>query len=104
MNAIGSWFLQVLFIVLGALGGLIVIELPGFRTVPTIDGAPVVGGYIPPEQVNTIIREGKAIGSFLDFYGLQLPGQPLYWTIAIIGGLAFAGYRLGSLFRIVRAS
>ena len=102
MNAIGSWFLRVLFTVLGALAGLIVIGLPGFRTVPTIDGSPVVGGYIPPEQVSTIIREGKAIGSYIDFYGLALPGQPLYWTIAIIAGLAFAGYRIGSLFRVSR--
>ena len=79
MNAIGIWFLRILFTMLGALAGLIVIGLPGFRTVRTIDGSPVVGGYIPPEQVSTIIREGKAIGSFLDFYGLALPGQPFYW-------------------------
>lgn len=100
MHAIGRWFLRLLFAGLGALIGFILVGLPGFRIVQTIDGSPVVGGYIPPEQVGAIIREGKAIGSFIDFYGLQLPGQPLYWTIAIIAGLAFAGFRIGSLFRV----
>lgn len=104
MRTVGSWFLRILFAVLGALAGLIVIGLPGFSTVQTIDGSPVIGGYIPPEQVGKIISEGKRIGSYLDFYGLALPGQPFYWAIAIIGGLAFAGYRIGSLFRVVRAS
>lgn len=102
MRVFGSWLLRILCAGLGAVIGFILIGLPGVRIVQTIDGSPVVGGYIPPEQVSTIIREGKAIGSFLDFYGLQLPGQPLYWTIAAIGGLAFAGYRIGSLFRVSR--
>lgn len=102
MNAIGRLALRILFAGLGALMGVILVGLPGFNIVQTIDGSPVVGGYIPPEQVSIIIREGKAIGSYIDFYSLHLPGQPLYWTIAIIAGLAFAGYRIGSLFRVSR--
>ena len=102
MNAIGRLALRILFAGLGALMGVILAGLPGFNIVQTIDGSPVVGGYIPPEQVSIIIREGKAIGSYIDFYSLHLPGQPLYWTIAIIAGLAFAGYRIGSLFRVSR--
>lgn len=102
MNAIGRLALRILFAGLGALMGVILVGLPGFNIVQTIDGSPVVGGYIPPEQVSIIIREGKAIGSYIDFYGLHLPGQPFYWTIAIIAGLAFAGYRIGSLFRVSR--
>lgn len=86
-----------------ALIGFIMAGLPGFRIAQTIDGLPVVGGDIPPGQVSTIIREGKAIGNFIDFYGLQLPGQPIYRSVAIIAGLALAGYRIGSLFRISRA-
>ncbi len=99
MKAIGSWFLRVHFTVLGALAGLIVIGLPGFRTVPTIDGSPVVGGYIPPEQASTIIREGKAIGSFLASMDCSCPASrstgpsPLSagWPSPVIALALFSG-------------
>lgn len=83
--------------------GLIVIGLPGFNMVQTIDGSPVVGGYIPPEQVSTIINQGKKIGSYLDFYGVPLPGEPFYWTIGVIAVLAYIGYRIGVRFRVAAA-
>lgn len=92
--------LPILFGGLGALLGIIVIGLPGFNMVQTIDGSPVVGGYIPPEQVGTIINQGKRIGSYIDFYGVALLGEPFYWVIGIIVVLTFIGYRIGALFRI----
>jgi hypothetical protein len=95
-----NWLLPFLFAGLGALLGLIVIGLAGFNMVQTIDGSPVVGGSIPSEQVGTIINQGKKIGSFIDFYGVALPGEPFYWTLGIIAVLAFIGYRIGSRFRI----
>lgn len=65
----------------------------------TIDGSPVVGGYIPPEQVPAVIREGKTLGSYIDFYGIPLPGQPFYWAVGTIALLAFFGYRISRRFR-----
>ncbi|MES5048604.1 hypothetical protein ABVB72_25445 [Rhizobium nepotum] len=95
-----NWFLPTLLAGLGAGLGLIVIGLPGFNMVQTIDGSPVVGGYIPPEQVSTIINQGKNIGSYLDFYGMRVPGEPFYWVIGIIVALAYIGYRIGVRFRV----
>lgn len=102
MRFLRNWLLPFLFAGLGALLGIVVIGLPGFNMVQTLDGSPVVGGYIPPEQVSTIINQGKRIGSYIDFYGLVLPGEPFYWTIGIIAVLAFIGYRVGSRFRASR--
>lgn len=100
MRFLRNWLLPILFAGVGALLGFVVIGLPGFNMVQTIDGSPVVGGYIPSEQVGTIISQGRKIGSYVDFYGVALPGVPLYWTIGIIIVLAFLGYRIGSRFRI----
>ncbi len=75
------------------------IGLPGLNIVQTIDGSPIVSGFIPPEQVPAVIREGKALGSYIDFYGIALPGQPLYWAVGTIALLAFLGYRIGRRFR-----
>ncbi len=36
----------------------------------------------------------------MDFYGVHLPGEPLYWTIGVILVMAFIGYRLGARLRV----
>ncbi len=72
------------------------LGLPGVAIVQTLDGNPVPGG-IRPEQVKTIISEGRKLGSYLDFYGVRLPGQPLYWSIGFPLLMGFLGYRVGSL-------
>lgn len=100
MRFFRNWLLPILLAGLGALLGIIVIGLPGFNMVQTIDGSPVVGGYIPPEQFSAIINQGKKIGSYIEFYGVALPGEPFYWTISIIVVLAFIGYRIGSRFGV----
>jgi hypothetical protein len=103
MHFFRNWLLPMLFAGLGALLGVLVVGLPGFNIVQTLDGAPVVGGYIPPEQISEIINQGKKIGSYIDFYGLVLPGEPFYWTIGIIAVLVFIGFRVGSRFKTSRA-
>jgi len=84
-----------------ALLGLMLIGLPGINIVATLDGTPMPSG-IPPEQVSTIIAEGRKIGSYLDIYGVRLLGEPLYWILGTVGVMAFIGYRLGAKFKIVR--
>lgn len=100
MRVVRNWVLPIVFTGIGALVGLIVIGLPGFEMVQTIDGSPVVGGFIPPEQVSTIIQQGKRIGSYIDFYGVALPGQPLYWTLGILAGMTLFGYWIGTRFKV----
>lgn len=99
MRIIRNWVLPALFAGLGGFLGFLLIGLPGLNIVQTIDGSPVVGGYIPPEQVSTVIREGKTVGSYIDFYGAALPGQPFYWAVGTIALLAFFGYRISRRFR-----
>lgn len=99
MRIIRNWLLPVILAGFGALLGFLVIGLPGMNIVQTIDGSPVVGGYLPPEQVPIVIREGKTLGSYIDFYGIGLPGQPLYWAVGTIALLAFLGYRISRRFR-----
>jgi hypothetical protein len=94
-----NWLLPILFCGIGALLGFLVLGLPGFNMVQTLDGSPVVGGVIPPEQVADIIAQGREIGSYIDFYGIALPGTPFFWMIGIIAAPALAGYRFGSIFR-----
>lgn len=101
MRFVRNWLLPILFAGLGVLLALFVIGLPGFHMVQTIDGSPVVGGYIRPEDVSTIINQGNTIGSYIDFYGVPFHGQPFYWTTGFIALLAFIGYRIGSRFRVV---
>ncbi|MBZ7927075.1 hypothetical protein LAC81_34525 (plasmid) [Ensifer adhaerens] len=97
-----NWILPIAFAGIGALLGAIAFGLPGVNLVQTIDGSPVAGGVIPPEQVSVIIDQGKRTGSYLDFYGLHLPGQPWYWAIGIIGAMTFLGYRAGCCFAFNR--
>lgn len=99
MSIIRNRVLPVLFAGSGGFLGFLVMGLPGLNIVQTIDGSPVVGGYIPPEQVPTVIREGKTLGSYIDFYGVALPGQPFYWTIGTIALMAFIGFRISLRFR-----
>jgi len=103
MHIVRNWLLPVMLAGFGALLGFLVIGLPGMNIVQTIDGSPVVGGYLPPEQVPIVIREGKTLGSYIDFYGIALPGQPLYWAVGTIAVMALVGYRIGSLFKSRRA-
>lgn len=100
MRVVRNWILPLVFAGIGALAGLIVIGLPGFEMIQTIDGSPVVGGFISPEQVTTIMQQGKRIGSYIDFYGVALPGQPLYWTFGIVVAMTLVGYWIGSRFRV----
>lgn len=100
MRVFRNWILPIVFGAVGALAGLIVIGLPGFNMVQTIDGSPVVGGFIPPEQVTTIMEQGKRIGSYVDFYGVALPGQPLFWTVGIVAAMTLLGYWVGSRFKV----
>lgn len=99
MGFIRNWVIPILLTGIFALLGFMVIGLPGVNMVTTLDGTPMPDG-IPPEQINTILAEGKRIGSYLDFYGVHLPGEPLYWTVGVIVVMAFVGYRLGSKFRV----
>ncbi|WP_157043218.1 hypothetical protein [Rhodopseudomonas palustris] len=63
--------------------GIFMVGPAGFSIVQTIDGSPVVGGFIPPEQVSTIINQGKKIGSYINCYGVALSGEPFHWIIGI---------------------
>lgn len=99
MRFIRNWVIPVFLSGIFALLGFIIIGLPGVNMVTTLDGQPMPDG-IPPEQVSTIIAEGRRIGSYMDFYGVHLPGAPLYWTIGIIVVMTFVGYKLGSKFRV----
>jgi hypothetical protein len=105
MRFIRNWVVPVILSGFFALLGFMLIGLPGVNLVTTLDGQPMPDG-IPPEQISTIIAEGKKIGSYMDFYGAHLPGEPLYWTIGVIVVMAFIGYRLGAKLRVqqVKAS
>lgn len=101
MRFFRNWVLPVLSSGLFALLGFMLIGLPGVNMVVTLDGNPMPDG-IPPEQISTILAEGRKIGSYLDFYGVHLPGEPLYWTIGIVVLMAFIGYRLGSKLKMTQ--
>jgi hypothetical protein len=98
---IRNWILPILSSGLFALLGFMLIGLPGVNMVVTLDGTPMADG-IPPEQVSTIIAEGRRIDSYLDFYGIHLPGEPLYWSIGVVVLMALLGYRLGSKLKVPR--
>lgn len=83
----------------GAFAGFLVVGLPGIEMAQTLDGSPVPGG-IPPEQVSTIIAEGRKIGSYIDFYGVSLPGEPLYRSVGVIAVLALVGYWIGAIAKV----
>jgi hypothetical protein len=96
MRFIRNWVIPIFCLLFFATVGVILTGLPGVNMIVTLDGEPVPGGFIPPEQVHSIIAEGKQVGSYLDVYGLHLPGAPLYWTIDFIALMAYIGYRLGA--------
>lgn len=77
MRIVRNWLLPVLLVGLGALLGLVLLGLPGLNIVQTIDGSPVVGGYIPPEQVPAVIREGRTLGSYIDLLWHPAPGPAI---------------------------
>ncbi|WP_029582496.1 hypothetical protein [Bradyrhizobium sp. URHD0069] len=101
MVFVRSWVLPILSSGVFALLGLVLMGLPGVNMIVTLDGTPMPGG-IPPEQVSTILAEGRKIGSYLDVYGVRLLGEPFYWVLGTVGVMAFIGYRLGSKFKISR--
>lgn len=81
--------------------GFVLMGLPGINMIVALDGTPVPGG-LPPEQVSTILAEGRTIGSYLDVYGARLLGEPCYWALGTVGVTAFIGYRFGSKFKMFR--
>lgn len=99
MHVFRNWLLPVTLTGLGTVLGLIAIGLPGVNVVQTIDGSPVVGGYVPEEDVTKIINQGKVIGSYVDFYGLALHGQPFFWMIGVVAVFTFIGFTVGRRFR-----
>lgn len=99
MHFIRNILIPAVATAVGALVGLVIIGLPGVNMIQTLDGSPVPGG-IPVEQVGAIIADGKRIGSYVDFYGVSLPGEPLYWAIGTMAVMAFAGYRIGALTKV----
>ena len=101
MAFIRNWVLPILSSSLFAFLGFMLIGLPGVNMIQTLDGIPVPDG-ISPEQFSTILAKGQRVGSYLDVYGVPLPGEPLYWTLAIVGLSAFVGYRLGVKFKMPR--
>ena len=95
MVFVKNWVIPILSSGVFALLGFVLMGLPGVNMIVTLDGTPKPTG-IPPEQVSTILAEGRKIGSYLDVYGVRLLGEPLYWVIGTVGVMAFIGYRLGS--------
>ncbi|MDX0371786.1 hypothetical protein GOC23_30080 [Sinorhizobium meliloti] len=93
MRFIRNWLLPILSAAVGALPGFMVIGLPGFNVIMTIHETPMPAG-IPPEQISTILAQGKKIVSYIDFYGVHLPGEPFSWSIGVIAGMTFVGYGL----------
>lgn len=89
----------MLLAVLGAVLGLIVTGLPGLNIVQTVDGKPAPGGYIAEADLVNLLAEGKKVGSYIDFYGVQLAGDPRYWLVGTVVAFALAGYLIGRRFR-----
>ncbi|WP_075657382.1 hypothetical protein [Pseudochrobactrum sp. B5] len=100
MRFIRNWIIPLTSTAFFAFLGFMLLGLPGVSIVQTLDGKPMPDG-IPPEQITAIIKEGKRVGSYIDFYGFQLVGEPLYWTVGIIAVMAYIGYRLGAKARKV---
>ena len=101
MAFVRDWVLPTLSSGFFTLLGFMLMGLPGVNMIQTLDGIPVPDG-ISPEQVSAILAKGQRIGSYLDVYGVSLPGEPLYWTLGIVGLSAFVGYRLGAKFKMRR--
>lgn len=93
MRFIRNWVIPILCSAFFALIGLILLGLPGVNTIFTLDGD------FTPELVKSIIDGGKKFDSYLDVYGVQLPGDPFYWSIAVLALMAFIGYRLGAMLK-----
>ena len=99
MRFIRNWVIPILCSAFFALIGLILLGLPGVNTIFTLDGEPLADGDFTPELTKSIIDGGKKFDSYLDVYGVQLPGEPLYWSIAVLALMAFVGYRLGAILK-----
>lgn len=98
MSFVRNWLVPILLSCVFALLGFMVLGLPGVNMIQTLDGNPVPHG-IAPDQVTGIITRGGKIGGYFDFYGIPLPGEPLYWAVGVPLVAAIIGYRLGARFR-----
>lgn len=103
MRFIRNGVIPVFSTIIFAFFGLLLTGLPGYNIVTTLDGQPTTGAPTPA-QVDAMISQGKRMDSHVDFYGVVLPGEPLFWTIGIILVAAFIGYKLGSAFKIPAAA
>lgn len=103
MRFVRNWIIPLFSTFLFAFIGLLITGSPGYNIVLTFDGKPIDGGPTP-EQVDAMIAEGKGLDSYVDFYGVALPGEPLFWMIGIVLVAAFIGYKLGSAFKIPAAA
>jgi len=102
MRFIRNGIIPVFSTIVFAFFGLLLTGLPGYNIVTTFEGQPIAGAPTP-EQVNAMISQGKGLDSHVDFYGVVLPGEPLFWLIGTILAAAFIGFKLGSAFKIPAA-
>ncbi|MEJ8311542.1 hypothetical protein [Agrobacterium larrymoorei] len=103
MRFIRNGIIPVFSTILFAFFGLLLTGLPEYKIVTTFDGQPIAGAPTP-EQVDAVISQGKRLDSHVDFYGVVLPGEPLFWMIGIILVAAFIGYKIGSAFKMPAAA
>ncbi|MDB5490662.1 MAG: hypothetical protein JWO78_511 [Micavibrio sp.] len=94
-----NWLLPPALICIFVALGIIIIGLPSFDLVTTIDGVPIKG-TIPNEQLNALTQGDAKMVSHLNFYGINLIGKPIYWYSGIILVCVFLGYKLQSKLRI----
>lgn len=95
MRSVRNWALPVVVSGTFVLLGFLLIGLPGVETVTTFNGTPTPNG-ISPEQMNDALAGRGHIDSFLDVYGMHLPGEPLFWMIGMLALMAAFGFRLGT--------
>ncbi|WP_296102471.1 hypothetical protein [uncultured Agrobacterium sp.] len=99
MRFIRNWVIPFFSTVIFAFIGLLITGSPGYNIVMTFDGQPIDGGPTP-EQVDATIARGTGLDSHVDFYGIALPGEPLFWMIGIVLVAAFIDYKFGSAFKM----
>ncbi|WP_169546513.1 hypothetical protein [Sneathiella aquimaris] len=97
-NALKNWVLPIVSILTFVILGVIVIGLPGFEMVVTLDGIPVQG-ELSAKQIDAVVDGENIISSHLNFYGVRLFGRPIYWHIGIICVCGIMGYKFASKFR-----
>ena len=93
MTFIRNWILPLFVFFALALIGLILMTLPGVEMIQTLDGVSYSEG-LSREQMEMAISGKARVGSYLDFYGVRLPGTPLYWTLGVPFVMGLVGYRL----------